>query len=103
MKKSLPVHPLPDRKNSFSIWVDKIRSKDQDSKKTITKPVIKSVYMSSGENLKKNWKDIQEKSEGKYLEKIHIMEEIRQKKIENKIIDLLYSYRYTCLAASESK
>ena len=101
MKKSLPVHPLPDRKNRFSIWVDKIRSKDQDSKKTTTKPVIKSVYISSGENLKKNWKDIQEKSEGKYLEKIHIMEEIRQRKIENKIIDLLYSYRYTCLVASE--
>ncbi len=104
MKKSLPVHLLPDRKNSFSIWVDKIRSEDQNIKKTTTKPVIKSLYISkSGLNLSKNWKDIPEKSKDKYLEKINLMEEIRQRKMENKIINLSYTSRCTCPAASESK
>jgi len=107
MKKALPVHPYPDREYNFSGWVHKIRSKDGLPRELPKKPEIKSVYIRRSENNPnknhKNWIDIQENSKGKYLEKTNLMEEIRQRKIENRIIDLLYSSRYPNPVTSESK
>lgn len=104
MKKSLPIRPFPDRKNSFRIWVTKIRSSDELLKELPKKREIKSVYIHKpGKNSDKNWMNIQENSKDKYLEKTYLMEKIRQKKIENKLIDLFYSSRNALPAGSEGK
>jgi flavoprotein len=107
MKKSLPVRPFPDRKNNFTKLVTEIRSSDELLKKLPKKREIKSVYIHKpGKNIiknSKNWTNIQENSKDKYLEKTYLMEKIRQKKIENKLIDLFYSSRNALPAASEGK
>lgn len=106
MKKSLPVHGFPERKNSFSTLIREIRTSDQILKQLPKKPEIKSVYIrKTVKNLNKGhkvWEDIQKSSEGKYLEKIRLIEQIRQEKIENRIIDLLYPSHGTSVS-SESK
>lgn len=94
MKKSLPVHGFPDRKNSFSILIREIRTNDQILKQMPKKPEIKSVYIrktvKNPNKGNKAWDDIQKSSECKYLEKIRLIKEIRQEKIEKRIIGLLY-------------
>ena len=104
MKKSLPVGPFPDRKNNFTKLITEIRSSDELLKELPRKREIKSVYIrKSGKNSDKNWMNIQENSKDKYLEKTYLMEKIRQRKIENKLIDLFYSSRNALPAGSEGK
>lgn len=98
MKKTLPVNPLPDRKNNFKNWVLKVRSVDYPHKKPDEKPVIKSVYIrKNSKNLNntiKNWESIQSNSGNKYREKIVLMENIRERKLENRTINLIYTPRF---------
>ena len=73
MKKNLPVHPLPDMKNSFKNWVEQFQTIRQPVKTSAT-PVIKSVYIrKSGKNLNKtlqDWDRIQNESKKQYQDKI---------------------------------
>ena len=98
MKENLPVHPLPDRKNNFKNWVENIQSFEYPDKKPIDKPVIKSVYLrKSGKNLNNtthDWNHIQNISQDKYREKIYLIENIRQRKLENQTINLIYTPRF---------
>ncbi len=107
MKKTSPVHPLPDRKNNFSIWVDRIRSSNSHQRDEPDRSILKSMYIrKSGKNLgnnPKNWYSIQSNSRDRYLEKIGLMEEIRLRKIESKTVNFIYTPRYAYSTVSGSK
>lgn len=103
MGKSIMVHTLPDRKNNFRIWVDKVKSPN----KYHDKQVKKSVYIRGSGKLSgkifKNWHNIQSSSRKEYLDKIRLMEEIRQGKLEEKTINFVYAPRYASPTPSGSK
>jgi hypothetical protein len=107
MKKTLPVNPLPDRKKSFENWVEQIRSSNYPDIKFQEKPLIKSVYIrKTGKNLNntiKNWDKIQNISWNKYQEKIVLMENIRERKLENQTINLICTPRFACSTIIGSK
>jgi hypothetical protein len=100
MGKRIVVQSLPDRKNDFRIWVNRIRSPKPYQDRT----VIKSVYIrKSGKNPTKNWSNVQSNSQKRYLDKIKLMEEIRLGKVENKTVNLIYTPRYAYPTISGSK
>lgn len=107
MKKTLPVHPLPDRKNNFKIWVDQIRHTRPARDTSNSRPVIKSIYIrKSGNNLSqslKKWNSIQTNTKDKYFEKLELMEEIRERKMENRTINFIYTPRCTYPKISAGK
>ncbi len=94
------VQSLPDRKNDFRIWVNRIRSPKTYQDRT----VIKSAYIhKSGKNPTKNWNNIQSNSQKRYLNKIKLMEEIRLGKVENKTVNLIYTPGYAYPTISGNK
>lgn len=103
MGKSIMVHTLPDRKNNFRIWVDKVKSPN----KSHENQVKKSVYIRRSGDLSgkifKNRYNIQSSSRKEYLDKIRLMEEIRQRKLEEKTVNFVYSPRYASPTPSGSK
>jgi hypothetical protein len=107
MKKTLSMYPVPEWKNNFKNWVDIIRSRDPISLPEHDLSLRKSIYIRrSGKSLSKNankWNDIQSKSRDKYLEKIKLMEEIRQRKLENKTYNFIYTPRYAYPKVSAGK
>ncbi|HTX61221.1 MAG TPA: hypothetical protein VMC48_02850 [Methanobacterium sp.] len=107
MKKSLPVHPFPDRKNSFKNWVEQIRSSEYLQNKRSTRPVIKSVYirksLKNQEKTFQKWDNIQNISRNRYQEKIELMENIRQRKLEDRTINLIYTPRFAYPTSIEGK
>lgn len=103
MKKTLPAHPLPDRKNNFKIWVDQIRYKEPSKKMDQDRPMIKSIYIRKSIEKHKNWNNIQKSTVDKYIDKISLMEEIIERKVENTAINLIYSPRYAYPKISAGK
>lgn len=99
MGKCIVVHSLPDRKNGFRIWVDNIRSPEKFRKEQ----VIKSVYIRKSVKNIKNWNNIQSNSSNQYQEKIKLMEEIRQRKVEDKTIGFIYAPRHAYPTIAGSK
>lgn len=98
------MYPVPEMKNNFKTWVNIIRSPSTKDNKT---PLKKSLYIRrSTNNLRKNpnkWNSIQLKARDKYLEKIKLMEEIRERKIQNKTDNFIYTPRYAYPKVSASK
>jgi hypothetical protein len=104
MKKTESMYPVPEMKNNFKTWVNIIRSPSTEENK---KPLKKSLYIRrSTNNLRNNpnkWNSIQFKARDKYLEKIKLMEEIRERKIQNKTDNFIYNPRYAYPKVSASK
>lgn len=103
MGKKIVVHSLPDRKNNFQLWVDKLRSTGTCQKE----PFIKSVYIrKSLKDTSVNsgiWDAIQISSRNKYMEKTELMKKIRVQKVQNKTLHWAYAPRHVCSVSSGSK
>lgn len=87
MIKTIPPYQLPERKNNFKNMVDKLRI-PESGKQPELELWLKSNFSSErmGSEFIKNpkrWDKFQNKYKNEFEEKIKLMEEIRQDKIEN--------------------
>lgn len=107
MKKTESMYPVPEIKNNFKTWVNRIRSTSISKTGKHSIPLKKSLYIRrSTNNLRNNpnkWNNIQLKARDKYLEKTKLMEEIRERKIQNKTENFIYTPRYAYPKVSASK
>lgn len=67
------------------------------------RPMIKSIYIRKSIEKHKNWNNIQKSTVDKYIDKISLMEEIRERKVENTAINFIYSPRYAYPKISAGK
>jgi uncharacterized protein YeaO (DUF488 family) len=98
MVKTVPTYLLPEKKNSFKILVDKIRS--PASGKTINQDPRLKKGKYSEKSAKyfatdpQRWNKFQNRYSDEFHGKIRLMEEIRQRKIEKKPLTWIYAPRY---------
>ncbi|MCE5213403.1 MAG: hypothetical protein LLF83_01610 [Methanobacterium sp.] len=107
MKKTESMYPVPEIKNNFKTWVNIIRSNSIAKTEEAIPSLKKSLYIRrSTKNLQNSpnkWKSIQLNARDKYLKKIKLMEEIRERKIQNKTENFIYTPRYAYPKVSASK
>lgn len=99
MVKTVPTYLLPERKNSFKILVDKIRSPGSGKTRNQDSWLKKGKYNEKSANNfcedSQRWNNFQNRYCNEFHEKIKLMEETRQRKIENKLATWIYTPRYT--------
>lgn len=98
MIKTIPTYPFPERKNNFRIMMDKFRSSESRENLQLDLWVKKATNSSSLENEfsnnTKRWNKFQNNFRNEFHEKIKLMEEIRETKIENRPVTWIYTPRF---------